>query len=139
MNFVSRRRTSHADRTLDLHGFDRRPRRADGARAGEEFQYPEGRRHIGFVFAGFANMPRLPAGCRRIVDLATLSGKRQRAATADAAQVRDTRPGGRRRALIACDKREAFARGSAATKQSILSRCYGLLRFRSKTLRGADS
>jgi hypothetical protein len=35
-----------------------------------------------------------------------------------------------RDSVIACDKREAFAQGSAATKQSMLPRRkYGLLRF----------
>src|SRR5258708_7780739 len=52
-----RRRTSNADHRLDLRWFDDRPR-ADGARAGEEFQRPEGRRQADGVV-----LPRLPAGC----------------------------------------------------------------------------
>ena len=62
---------------------------------------------VSFIsFVNFTNMPRLPAGCRRNVDLATLPGKRQHVASTDAAQVCGAGAGGRRRALRAAG--EAF-------------------------------
>jgi hypothetical protein len=42
--FVSIRRTSHADHKIDLRWFGHRPRRADGACVGEAFRTPEDRR-----------------------------------------------------------------------------------------------
>src|ERR1700728_2484398 len=58
----------HADRTFDLRWFHR-PRRADGAGAGEEHPHPEDRRTTGLTV-----MPGLPAGGRRIVGIAAMSG-----------------------------------------------------------------
>src|SRR4029077_9282562 len=62
---LSRRRTSNADRKIDLRWFAGRP--CGSPRAGEEFQWPEDGRQTGFGL-----LPSLPEGPRRIVDTIAL-------------------------------------------------------------------
>src|SRR6476619_6458905 len=67
MNSLSRRRTSDADRKIDLRWFTGRPRPCGSPRAGEEFRWPEDGRQTGFGL-----LPSLPAGPRWIMDAVAL-------------------------------------------------------------------
>src|SRR3981081_2480135 len=83
-DFVSRRRTSHADQTRDLRWFGSCAGCNDGACAGEEFHRPEDRRQIDFIV-----LPCLPAGGRRIVDTVAMPGAGARFQRTAAAQIRN--------------------------------------------------
>src|SRR6478752_9816400 len=67
MNSLSRRRTSDADRKIDLRWFAGRPRPCGSPRAGEEFRWSEDGRQTGFGL-----LPSLPEGPRWIMDAIAL-------------------------------------------------------------------